>query len=100
MDYYKVVTHDMRSLGLRRNPNIMLFTVGIWKHEPSPKEDKKDSGGIWVANGKGNAHSLEKYMLTKGIKTRTFRVEIGKVLYSNSYRTKTSKVKLLYEILN
>ena len=100
MVYYKVVTKDMKSLGLRKNPTIMTFIKEKWVIDMNPKEGKSDDGGIWVANGKGQAHSLQKYMLTKGIETRIFRTEIGKVLYSNSYRTKSNKVRLLYEVFN
>lgn len=95
--YYKVVTNDMKSLGLRKNPTIMKFSSD-WTYEPFPKVGNMDNGGIWVANGKSQATILQKYMLSKGIPTILFSVEIGKILYSNSYRTKTDKVKLINEI--
>lgn len=31
---YKVVTQNMESLGLRKNPNIMKFVVGKWVELP------------------------------------------------------------------
>lgn len=98
MEYYKIVTTNLQSLGLRKNPNIMTFEEGKWMDEPKPKEGKSDYGGIWVANGRGQANSLRRYMTIKGIPTRMFRVQIGTVLFSNSYRIKTDKVRLWYEI--
>jgi hypothetical protein len=99
MTYYKVVTVDLKSLGLRKNPNILNFEIGRWVHENFPKVGKSDDGGIWVANGRGQANTLQKYMLSKGVPTRIFKVEIGEILYSNSYRTKTSKVRLLPAVI-
>ena len=32
MKYYKVVTCDMMSLGLRKNPNIFKYNLHIWKN--------------------------------------------------------------------
>lgn len=106
--YYKVVTHDMKSLGLRRNPNIMTFELGKWKKENLKNIDRSsnDFGGIWVARSLSGAKSLVKYLKKKAIKEnkpylnncRLFEVEIGEVLYENSYRVKTDKVKFINEI--
>ena len=65
------------------------------------------TGGIWVANGLSAGKGLIKYMKKKSYKEnnsyyyrcRLFEVEIGDILYSNSYRTKTNKVKLLREVI-
>jgi hypothetical protein len=107
--YYKVVTQDLKSLGLRKNPTIMTFPVGKWIFEPKPTKDKGGwggTGGIWVANNIHDAKGLLKYLRKKALKEnkpqftkcRLFEVEIGNILYSNSYRTKTDKVKLIREI--
>lgn len=107
--YYKVVTSDLKSLGLRKNPTIMTFPIGQWIYEPRPTKDQGGfggTGGIWVANSLSNAKSLLKYLKIKSekennpefFKCRLFEVEIGEVLYSNSYRTKTDKVKLIREV--
>lgn len=101
MRYYKVVTDNLKSLGLRNNPTIFQYAIGLWTHEPSPTMDKGGwggTGGIWVANGISNAKNLKKYMEQKGIKTKIFKIEIGAVLFSNSYRSKVSSVKLIKEI--
>lgn len=107
--YYKVVTQDLKSLGLRKNPTIMTFPINEWVYEINPTKDQGGwggTGGIWVANDLGGAKSLLKYLKKKAIKEnmpeflncRLFEVEIGDVLYSNSYRTKTNKVKLINEL--
>ena len=101
MKYYKVVTNDLKSLGLRRNPNIMTFKLGKWVSDKTPLfSDKRDNGGIWVANGIANAKKLRYYMnKEKGTICRIFAVEIGKILYRNNYRVKTDKVRLLEEMV-
>lgn len=106
--YYKVVTQDMKSLGLRRNPNIMTFEVGKWIYEKPENNDRtsNDFGGIWVAQSLSGAKSLIKYLKKKAIKEnkpelnncRLFEVEIGEILYQNSYRVKTDKVKFIKEL--
>jgi len=105
MIHYKVVTHNMESLGLRRNPNILKFPIGEWVYEGNPLEGKDDFGGIWVAKTLSGAKGLIKYLEKKGLKEinskfltcKIFEVEIGKVLYGNDYRIKTDKVKLIKE---
>lgn len=108
--YYKVVTEDLKSLGLRKNPTIMTFPENVWVDEPNPTEGLGGwggTGGIWVANSLSAGKGLLKYMKKKSIKEnvpkfskcRLFEVEIGNILYSNSYRTKTDKVKLIREVL-
>jgi len=97
---YKVVTSDLKSLGLRKNPNILVFPLNIWVNEPNPLKGNKDSGGIWVTRHKFNATKLLKYMKKKGIECRIFRCLIGNVLYENSYRLKTDRVMLCEEINN
>ena len=97
MKYYKVVTGGMRSLGLRKNPNTMKFTVGEWTYDKTELFlDNRDNGGIWVANGMGAANTLKKYMMKRyGVGCLIFSVEIGSILYQNSYRTKTDRVRLV-----
>lgn len=60
---FKVVTENMQSLGLRRNPNILTYPVGEWYSLPQDwiVEGKSDWGGIWVAKNKGGANTLKKY---------------------------------------
>lgn len=47
---FKVVTTDLKSLGLRKNPHIYTYTIGKWKYEDKKRIDRtnKDDGGIWV----------------------------------------------------
>lgn len=98
---YKVVTEDLRSLGLRRNPTILTFPIGEWVYENGLLlRTKEDCGGIWVARTLGNARHLAKYMRNeRDTETRIFRTEIGERLYQNSYRVKTDKVRMLEEII-
>lgn len=102
MTYYKVVTEDLRSLGLRKNPTILTYAMGVTVKEPNPEHGLGGwggTGGIWVANGLSKAKGLKKYMDKKKIKTKIFKVKIGNILYSNTYRSKVDSVKLLNEIL-
>lgn len=96
---YKVVTQDLKSLGLRKNPNVMSFTINKWKYEPTPIEGKIDHGGIWCAINLSNAKSLKRYFEKKYAPARIFSCEIGNILFENLYRIKTDKVKLIKEIL-
>lgn len=67
--YYKVVTTNLKSLGLRKNPNIMIFPLDEWVFEPIDRIDysKNDLGGIWVAQTLSGAKGLLKYMKNKKI---------------------------------
>lgn len=99
---YKVVTEDMKSLGLRKNPNIMTFPVGEWVVLPDKetKVGKEDQGGIWTALEKGSITTLKNYMLEKyGVKTRAFLTAMYRPVYANSYRIKSQGVMLLEEII-
>lgn len=99
--YYKVVTKDLQSLGLRRNPNIMTFPINEWVYEPKDRIDysKSDLGGIWVAQTLSGAKGLIRYMNKKLVKVRLFECEIGNILFQNSYRVKTNQVKITNEIV-
>jgi hypothetical protein len=77
---YKVVTNDLKSLGLRRNPNILTYKIKKWKRLPKNKikSGNSDWGGIWVAQTLSNARTLQKYMQKKyKQKTRIFVTLIG-----------------------
>jgi len=98
---YKVVTQDMKSLGLRKNPNILEFKLNEWYYLPKNQIEKSsgDWGGIWVARTFSNAKKLKQYMTEKYHKpTKIFKTALDKILYSNSYRIKTNGVKLIEEI--
>lgn len=99
MIYYKVVTKNMTSLGLRKNPMILNYKLNKWVISPNISHDGKDSGGIWCCKQFGNATKLVKYMLEKyNKKVRIFQCHIDKILYENSYRTKTNKILFQKEI--
>jgi hypothetical protein len=81
-------------LGLRKNPNILKFG-NYWVYEKSPIYSSSDTGGIWVTATLSCAKQLKKYFEKRYSKALIFQCEIGDVLYQNSYRVKTNKVKLI-----
>ena len=90
----------MRSLGLRKNPSIIVFPLNTWIKEPRTLEyNKKDWGGIWCCEKLSAAKALKRYFEKRYGKARIFECEIGEVLYQNNYRTKTDKIKLIKEII-
>jgi len=98
---FKVVTKNLCSLGLRKNPNILQFALGQWFY--LDKEDicfgKGDWGGIWAARTQSNAFKLQDYMFEKySNETRVFKAALGDILYHNSYRIKTSGLCMFEEI--
>ena len=98
---YKVVTKNLKSLGLRRNPNILKYYISKWKFLPNTeiKSGEQDYGGIWVCNTLSGANKLKQYMKDKYNKSvRIFTCLIDKILYQNSYRLKTNGIKLIKEI--
>jgi len=99
---FKVVTNELKSLGLRRNPNILQYSPGEWYFLSSSQimEGKNDWGGIWVARTISKAKALKKYMKEKHSKeARIFETLFDEVLYSNDYRIKTNGIYMLEEIL-
>jgi len=93
--YYKVVTTDLTSLGLRRNPTILEYKLNKWVKSPTVIEGNSDNGGIWVVKTKSNANKLIKYMKKMHkINCLMFKAKVGKILYENSYRIKVDKVKI------
>ncbi len=97
---YKVVTEDMKSLGLRKNPHIMTFNIAEWIFLPENQvvPGNGDYGGIWLAISLSNARRLREYMLCKHEReTKIFEALIDRVLYSNSYRVKTNGLMLVEE---
>lgn len=98
---YKVVTNDMWSLGLRKNPNTMKFPVGEWTFENNPLQyGNKDFGGIWSAHRMGNANTIKKYCLEeKDMTTRCFLTAVyNPVAFVGNYRIKSEGVMLMKEI--
>lgn len=98
---YKVVTKDLKSLGLRKNPNILTYEINKWYalSENKIKEGCEDWGGIWVARTLSSAKGLRNYMKKEYSKqTRIFKTALDKILYFNSYRVKTNAVLMFEEI--
>lgn len=98
---YKVVTEDMMSLGLRKNPNPMKFPIGVWVFEENPLQyGDKDFGGIWTAHRLGNANTLKKYCTEeKSMTTKTFLTAVyNPVAFVGNYRVKSEGVMLMKEV--
>ena len=97
--FFKVVTFNKKSLGLRNNSTILTFPLGKWVKSPTVKEGNSDDGGIWLAVSLSNAKRLKKYMFERyGNCCRIFRANIGRILFRNSYRIKTDRIKCEEEI--
>jgi hypothetical protein len=100
---FRVVTENLRSLGLRGNLNIIQYPFREWYFLPASqlKRGSGDWGGIWVMRTLSDAKKLVRYMKEKhDIKTRLFRSAIDEILYTNSYRIKTNGICLLEELKN
>ncbi|MFH1174198.1 MAG: hypothetical protein V1725_03640 [archaeon] len=99
---FKVVTPDLRSLGLRNNPHILQFVPSEWFMLPDSflQKGPSDWGGIWIARTLSQARNLSKYMADyHGRDTRLFATAIDEILYENSYRIKTNGVYLFEEVM-
>lgn len=98
---FKVVTADMKSLGLRRNKNILSYPIGEWINVPAKdiRRDGGDRGGIWACKTLKQAKRLRLYMREKhGTQARIFEALAGEILWQSSYRVKTDRIKLLEEV--
>ena len=97
---FKVVTTNLRSLGLRQNPNILQYKIGQWYVLPAEQiqDGNNDWGGIWAARTMSGAKMLQKYMEKKyDHKTRIFRTALDEIIFSNQYRIKTKGINLVEE---
>ncbi len=99
MDYFKVVTEDLKSVGLLGASQIQ-YKIGEWVYPTEPlSSHPRKGGGLWVLKSKSDAFKLQKYLERKhGKRSRVFRCGIGVIIYQTSYRVKTDKVILLEEI--
>lgn len=100
---YKLVTEDLLSLGLRKNPTRMEFPLNEWIYLPIEKvvPGSTDFGGIWSARRKGSTTTLRKHCLRKhAMKTRLFITALYNPVFSNDYGIKSQGVLLLKEVKN
>jgi hypothetical protein len=99
---FKVVTPDLKSLGLRKNPNIFKFSLNMWTDvlPENIQPGKSDWGGIWAAHDIGGAHTIDKHCLeTHNFKARIFLAALKQPLFANSYRIKSVGIMLLREVI-
>lgn len=100
MIYYKVLTNDLKSVGLLGASQIQ-YKIGEWVYplEPLSAHPRK-GGGLWTVRRRSDAFRVVKYLMEKYQKAaRVFECIIGEILYESSYRTKTDKVMLIREIV-
>lgn len=98
---YRVVTIDLKSLGLRNNPNIVAYKINDWTYpvEKEVIEGISDEGGLWLARTPGIARKYQQYMQEKhNQNTRAFKSLIDKILFVNQDRIKTNKVFMFEEM--
>ena len=98
---FKVVTQDLESLSLRKNPNIIKYPIDKWYFlsQEEIRKNSDDFGGIWVARTLSGAKNLRRYMQEKYSKeTRIFIAALDEILYFNDYRIKTSGLKMVKEV--
>lgn len=98
---YKVVTSDMRSLGLRHHRNILTYSQGGWLVLPDEwiEEGGTDWGGFWSSRTKSIARRLREYVKeTHNIDGRIFKAYLGTLLFYNTYRIKTDRIYLGREL--
>ncbi len=99
---FKVVTQNLESLGLKRNPNILRYNLYDWTVLPDSEvvPGKGDCGGIWSTKEKGEANGIKRYMKNKhNTETRMFLVALDNPVFANNRRVKSQGVLLLEEIL-
>lgn len=98
---FKVVTENLESLGLRKNPNIIRYPINEWcfLNPENIRKGNDDFGGIWLARTLSGARGLSRYMKNKhSKKTRIFESVLDEILYANDYRIKTNGIYLVGEI--
>ncbi|MBU0471441.1 MAG: hypothetical protein KKF89_01960 [Nanoarchaeota archaeon] len=98
---YKVVTEDMKSLGIGGNPNILTYPYLEWKLLPDSwiVKDANDWGGIWSRKVPSQAFWTVDYMKDKySTETRFFLACLHDPFYYNTTGIKSVGVCLFYEI--
>lgn len=102
---FKVVTPDMKSLGLKRNPYILKYPeddVLFQLPQEMVEEGAQDFGGIWVKKTLSEAKRMVKYMAEeKGLAgCRIFLCLLpGRILFENKYRMKTESILPICEVI-
>lgn len=101
---YKVVTLDNKSLGLRKNPTIFEYPLGIWVYEDKdiliPK--RTDYGGIWSGASLSSARKTREYCRTRRkdpFETKIYLAAIKNPIYANSYGVKSQGIMILKQLV-
>jgi len=90
---FKVLSKDLKSLGIL-NALLKQYYFNIWNKAEKPlSAHPKKGGGIWLAKTLRDARKLQKYILkTREIETRIFYCKIRKIIFQTSGRIKTDKI--------
>lgn len=94
--YYKAVTLNLRSLGLRRVKPIQ-YRLEKWVFpRESPQQGEFTPGGLWVGKNKSFVNWLRRYMKEKyQRRVLIYECKVGETLFETTTRIKTTKVKLI-----
>ncbi len=108
--YFKVLTRDMKSLGLLGATSIE-YRIGKWVRPLEPISDHpRKGGGLWVVGRLCDARGVQRSTFRdRKMKTRIFECRIGHIIKLNyeayglrpcphSKRVKTDGVMLLREV--
>ncbi|MBU1030068.1 MAG: hypothetical protein ABIC91_03205 [Nanoarchaeota archaeon] len=105
---FKIVTTDMKSLGLANNPYILKYPFNEYYELPDEwvVKDAKDWGGLWSRKTPSQGFWTVDYMKEKyDVETKIFLAAINKgeypkgdVLYYNTTGIKSAGIKLFYKI--
>jgi|GEM_PF-2148721 len=101
-DCFKVVTEDLKSVGLLGASKIQ-YKIGEWVYPSEPLSNHyRKGGGLWVYSKKSDAFNGKRYVERKyGIRCRVFSCQTGEILTHTPktfHRVKTNKVMLLNEL--
>lgn len=100
VECYKVVTEDMKSLGLGGNTNILTYKLGEWKVRENPIAGECGGGGIWAALSLPGAKKIRYYVGKRyGMGTRIFRARANGELHRTSCRIKVRAILLEEEVV-
>lgn len=96
---FKLVTHDLKSVGLLKASKLQ-YKVGEWVYPLEPlSRHRLKGGGLHVVKKMSDVRWRKKYVEKEhGTVCRVFTCYIGKILFENTCRIKTSKVMLLEEV--
>lgn len=76
----------------------MIYPPNNWIISPTIIESVNDVGGIWCCQKLSSAKSLKRYYESRYGCAKIYECEMGSILFQNSYRTKTDRIKFGGEV--